>query len=171
MKTIRLPAPWTAIAAVALLLASAAARPARADFQLINNGGFEAGFAGWTRQDFLGSDGTFSLQTGTTSPVNHDPVPAPPGGLNAAMTDAQGRAARTSSTRTSSCPPGVTPATLQFSLFVGNRATSPTSPNQPLFASPPTPRLDDPRAEPAGAGRHPPRAGPTRSAWRRPTCS
>jgi len=89
VKTIRLPVRWKAVAAVTLILSSAAARPARADFQLINNGGFEVGFAGWTRQDFLGSDGTFFLQTGSTSPINHDPVPAPPGGLTAAMTDAQ----------------------------------------------------------------------------------
>src|SRR5437016_4892918 len=56
----------------------------------INNGGFESGFAGWTRADQLGSEGTFALQTGTASPVNGTTVPAPPGGSTAAMTDAQG---------------------------------------------------------------------------------
>ena len=137
MKTIRLPARWKAAVAVALILSSAAARPARADFQLINNGGFEAGFAGWARQDFLGSDGTFSLQTGSTSPINHDPVPAPPGGLNAAMTDAQGGGSHVLY-QDFVVPTGANAATLQFSLFIGNRATSPTSPNQPLFASPST---------------------------------
>jgi len=30
----------------------------------------------------------------------------------------------------------MTAATLQFRLFIGNRATNPTSPDQPLFASP-----------------------------------
>src|SRR5207249_4987568 len=71
-------------------LALAPAAPtARADV-VINNGGFEAGLASWTRADQLGSVGTFALQTGTTSPVNGTTVPAPPGGTRAAMTDAQG---------------------------------------------------------------------------------
>src|SRR4051794_33516615 len=136
MKTIRLPVRWKAAAAVALIL-WAAARPANADFQLINNGGFEAGFASWARQDFLGSEGTFFLQTGSTSPINHDPVPAPPGGLTAAMTDAQGGGSHVLY-QDFVVPTGVTAAVLQFSLFIGNRATSPTSPNQTLFASPST---------------------------------
>jgi hypothetical protein len=86
---------------------------------LILNGGFESGFTSWTRVDQLGSDGTFFLQSGTTSPVSGDPVPAPPGGASAAMTDAAG--------------PGshvlyqdfVVPAEgafLSFSLFIGNRS-------------------------------------------------
>src|SRR4051794_16941074 len=57
---------------------------------ILINGGFESGFSGWTRADQLGSEGTFLLQTGTTSPVNADPVPAPPEGTSAAMTDAAG---------------------------------------------------------------------------------
>jgi hypothetical protein len=86
---------------------------------LILNGGFESGFSFWTRVDQLGSEGTFFLQTGTVSPVSGNSVPAPPGGTNAAMTDAFG--------------PGshilyqdfVVPATgalLSFNLFIGNRA-------------------------------------------------
>ena len=54
----------------------------------IANGGFESGFSGWTRVDQLGSEGTFVVQSGTASPVSADPVPAPPQGANAAMTDA-----------------------------------------------------------------------------------
>ena len=57
---------------------------------LILNGGFESGFTSWTRLNQLGSEGAFSLQTGTVSPVNGDPVPPPPGGMFAAMTDALG---------------------------------------------------------------------------------
>jgi len=63
---------------------------AYAQLPVITNGGFESGFTGWTRADQTGSDGTFFLQTGTSSPVNSDPVPAPPQGVNAAMTDAGG---------------------------------------------------------------------------------
>src|SRR5215467_6229434 len=57
---------------------------------LILNGGFESGFTSWTRVNQLGSEGAFFLQTGTLSPVNGDPVPAPPSGVFAAMTDALG---------------------------------------------------------------------------------
>src|SRR6185503_16369623 len=57
--------------------------------QLLSNGDFEPGFAGWTRVDQVGSDGTWALQTGTVSPVNGFVVPAPPGPTHAAMTDSQ----------------------------------------------------------------------------------
>ena len=65
------------IAVLALLIA--ATGKARAG-ELIINGGFESGLAGWSRQDGLGGDGMFFIQSGTASPVNGDPVPAPPGG-------------------------------------------------------------------------------------------
>lgn len=136
MRLFRSFVTWTAAAAGAFLLSSAAARPTRAD-QVILNGGFEAGFAGWARQDFLGSEGTFLLQSGTVSPVNGDPVPAPPGGVTAAMTDAQGGGSHVLY-QDFVVPVGVTAATLQFSLFVGNRASNPNTPNVPLFASPST---------------------------------
>lgn len=54
---------------------------------VIVNGGFEAGLSGWTRVEQVGGDGSFSLQTGTASPVNGEIVPAPPGGSAAAMSD------------------------------------------------------------------------------------
>jgi hypothetical protein len=132
-----LPRARTAAAAIALIFSALAADPARADFQLINNGGFEAGFASWTRQDFAGSEGTFFLQSGTTSPVNLDPVPAPPGGIRAAMTDAQGPGSHVLY-QDFVVPTNVIAATLRFSLFIGNRATNPTAPGVPLFASPST---------------------------------
>ncbi|HKA46305.1 MAG TPA: PEP-CTERM sorting domain-containing protein [Burkholderiales bacterium] len=104
----------------AALLTLGAVSPAHA-VPMILNGGFESGLASWTKADQLGSEGTFALQSGTVSPVNGDPVPTPPGGTFAAMTDAQG--------------PGshvlfqdfvVTPgsATISFALFIGNRGNS-----------------------------------------------
>jgi hypothetical protein len=109
-------------ARVALILAGVAfaAAPASA-IPLIANGGFESGFDGWTRADALGGDGTFQLQSGTSSPVNLDPVPAPPGGLAAAMTDAQGPGSHV--LYQDFVVPALVPgAVLRFDYFVGNRA-------------------------------------------------
>ena len=64
--------------------------PAIRGAEILTNGGFESGFSSWTRVDSLGSDGTFALQTGTTSPVNRTTVPVPPASSTAAMTDALG---------------------------------------------------------------------------------
>jgi hypothetical protein len=94
------------------------ATPANA-ISLILNGGFESGFTSWTRADQLGSEGTFSLQTGTLSPVNGDPVPAPPQGLSAAMTDAFGPGSHVLYQDFVVPSEG---ALLSFSLFIGNRA-------------------------------------------------
>ena len=63
-----------------LACAVTAAQPRAQAQELISNGGFESGFSGWTRADQTGSTGTFTAQTGTTSPVNGFTVPAPPQG-------------------------------------------------------------------------------------------
>ena len=82
--------PLTSLAAAMTTAATLClAAPAHAT-ELIVNGGFELGFASWIHVDSLGSDGSFFVQSGTASPLNGDPVPAPPGGTNAAMSDAQG---------------------------------------------------------------------------------
>ncbi|MFO0953305.1 MAG: PEP-CTERM sorting domain-containing protein [Isosphaeraceae bacterium] len=75
--------------ALAAAFLAAATGPARAA-DLIVNGSFELGFNGWVRADQAGGDGTFSLQTGTASPINGLPVAAPPAGLTAAMSDGGG---------------------------------------------------------------------------------
>jgi hypothetical protein len=103
---------------VAAIFCLSLAGPARAA-SIILNGGFESGFSSWTRADQLGSDGTFSTQIGMLSPVNGDPVPAPPGGTFAAMTDAQGPGSHV-------LYQDFVAATgswlLSFDLFIGNRA-------------------------------------------------
>jgi len=101
----------------------------------IINGGFEAGFTGWTRADQLGSEGTFALQTGTTSPVTGTVVPAPPGGSIAGMTDAQGPGSHVLY-QTFTVDALVSLATLNFDLFIGNRATAFFAPNTLDFATP-----------------------------------
>ncbi|MDN3920345.1 PEP-CTERM sorting domain-containing protein [Roseateles violae] len=106
----------TALTAAAWL--SLAALPA-ADASTIANGGFEAGFTSWVRVDQVGSDGSFLLQSGLASPLNGDPVPAPPAGTTAAMSDGFGPGAHVlyqDFLATAGAQ------TLKFDLFVGNRA-------------------------------------------------
>ena len=103
------------ITGLTLLPAPAVAAP------LILNGGFEAGLASWLTTNQLGSDGAFLPQTGTTSPVNSFTVPAPPGGVRAAMSDAQGPGSHVLY-QDFVVPTGVTSATLSFALYVGNQA-------------------------------------------------
>jgi hypothetical protein len=100
---------------------------------IILNGGFESGFASWTRVDQLGSEGTFLLQSGTLSPINADPVPAPPGGTVAAMTDAAGPGSHVLY-QDFVVPTGS--AHLSFSLFIGNRANSFFTPASLDFSTP-----------------------------------
>ncbi|HZI51399.1 MAG TPA: PEP-CTERM sorting domain-containing protein [Terriglobia bacterium] len=100
---------------------------------LILNGGFESGFTSWVRVDQVGSEGTFTLQTGTLSPVSGDPVPAPPGGLTAAMTDAAGPGSHVLYQDFLVPNEG---AVLTFSLFIGNRADRFVTPTTLDFSTP-----------------------------------
>jgi len=133
-----LTGPRATAAALALLLTLApqASRPARAA-SFIVNGGFEAGFAGWTRLDSLGSDGTFFQQSGTQSPVNSSSVPAPPGGTFAAMTDSQGPGTHVLYQDFAfNVPTNEVFANLNFSLFIGNRADRFAAPATLDFSTP-----------------------------------
>ena len=59
-----------------------------ASAELVTNGGFETGdFAGWHVQDQSASGGTWSVYSGTTSPFSSHPIPAPPEGTHAAISD------------------------------------------------------------------------------------
>lgn len=102
---------------------------------LITNGGFESGFAGWTRADQVGSEGTWAAQTGTSSPVNGFAVPAPPGGATAAMTDAQGPGSHVLY-RDFVVPMTLSVAQLRFDLYINNHANAFFSPNTLDFATP-----------------------------------
>jgi hypothetical protein len=113
------------------VLAAGSVSPASAAALLVN-GGFESGLTGWTRVDALGSDGSFMLQNGTTSPVNGDVVPAPPEGIAAAMSDAQGPGAHVLY-QDFVVPVSLSSAVLEFDLFIGNRADA--------FYTPATPTL------------------------------
>lgn len=112
----------------AVLHASALAAPT------LTNGGFESGLNGWTVADQAGGDGTFFLQSGTQTPLS-DPsfpvaVPAPPGGSNAAMTDAFGPGAHVLY-QDFVASPGV--ALLNFDLFILNGGGEFETPDSLLF--------------------------------------
>ncbi len=106
---------------------------AQAGAAVITNGGFESGLASWTKADQIGSEGTFSLQSGTTSPVNGFTVPVPPEGTDAAMTDAQGPGSHVLY-QDFLIPTGVTSANITFRLYIRNGAQD--------FFTPATPSLD-----------------------------
>lgn len=89
--------------------------------ELIANGGFESNFTSWTFADLIGSDGTFSVQTGTVSPIWGTIVPAPPQGTNAAMSDA-GAPGSHVLYQDIVVPAGIISATLTFSLYLNNQA-------------------------------------------------
>ncbi|MBS0197929.1 MAG: hypothetical protein JSR77_14330 [Planctomycetes bacterium] len=114
MKTVSITNHLPAATAIACALAGAA------NAALVN-GGFESGLAGWTTADQVGSDGTFFVQSGVLSPVNGFDVPAPPQGINAAMTDSGAGGAHVLY-QDFTIPTGVTSATVAFSLFLNNGA-------------------------------------------------
>lgn len=112
----------TAFIATVALGGSIMATPAQAS-TITLNGGFEAGFTGWTRIDQLGSDGTFFLQSGTSSPVNGFAVPAPPEGTTAAMTDAGAPGSHILFQDV--VVPSTGAVSVAFSLFINNRNGAP----------------------------------------------
>jgi hypothetical protein len=124
-----------AAAAAANVLCATTVVPANAA-PLVVNGGFESGSSGWTRVDETGSEGTFTQQTGTTSPVTGETVPAPPAGTFAAMTDAMGPGSHVLY-QDLVVPTGlVTSASFSADLFIGNRAPDFFAPGTLAFSTP-----------------------------------
>ena len=145
MKTIKNQGAATGAAiAFAVVCAACATLPARAQTQLIINGGFETGdFTGWTRQTqqsaqtsaagFFIGDNTPSpvvvMGDGTgagdviftpTTPVNGLPAAGAKTGNFYAVTDGDG-AANNALTQTFFVPTNATSVTLSFALFVNAR--------------------------------------------------
>lgn len=118
------------VRAGAALLALAAMSSAQA-IPVIANGGFESGFASWSRADQLGSDGGFFIQGATASPRNADLVPAPSRGAAAAMSDGF---APGSHVLYQDFVATADNAVLSFDLFIGNRAGSFATPASLDFA-------------------------------------
>ena len=124
---------WLGRAATAACVLTIAAPAIAAP--LIVNGGFETGFSSWTRVNQLGSEGTFALQSGTVSPVNGIPVPAPTGGTLAAMSDAEGPGSHVLY-QDFVVPVGTLSGTLMFDVFIGNRAGAFSTPSTLDFSTP-----------------------------------
>jgi hypothetical protein len=110
--------PHLSRVAFAAILAAAMPFGARAA-PVIVNGGFEAGFSGWTVMDQLGGSGSFFIQSGTMSPILLDSVPTPTEGNSAAMSDAE---APGSHVLYQDFVATAGPAVLAFDLFIGNRS-------------------------------------------------
>lgn len=131
--------PLAACTGAALLGLAAAAHA----LPLVANGGFESGFASWTTVEQAGSDGGFFLQNGAASPLGADPVPAPPEGASAAMSDAAAPGTHVLyQDFLASAGAGATE--LRFDLFLGNRADRYATPSS----------LDFALTSPPGAGTH-----------------
>jgi hypothetical protein len=128
MRTLIKAACWAALFAACLTITAEAQ-------QLITNGSFESGFTGWTRTDQVGSDSTWLLQNGTVTPVNSFTVPAPPGGTNAAMTDAAGPGAHLLY-QDFVVPLTMSVATLSFDVYLNNHASAFFSPATLDFSTP-----------------------------------
>lgn len=117
-----------------LVLGALAGSSARAQ-ELITNGSFESGFAGWTRVNQLGSDGTFHLQSGATTPINGFSVPTPPHGATAAMTDSVAPGTHVLY-QDFVVPASVPAATLRFSLYINNSAGAFSTPSALDWSTP-----------------------------------
>lgn len=107
----------TLISAATVLMTGASAH----GVSLLANGSFEAGLTSWSTADQLGSDGSFLVQSGTTSPLNAFDVAAPAHGLSAAMTDA-GAGGSHVLYQDFTIPADVTSGTVSFKLFLRNHA-------------------------------------------------
>jgi hypothetical protein len=118
---------------VTIALACAATAPIQA--ALVVNGGFESGLSGWTVVNQTGSDGAFLLQSGVSTPTLGETVPAPPEGLNAAMTDAEGSGSHILY-QDFLVPTGIANAILQFSIYIRNAAGDFVVPDTLDFATP-----------------------------------
>jgi hypothetical protein len=125
---------YRVLAGVAVMVVGLAAKPASAS-PLLLNGSFEAGLASWTKADQVGSEGTFTQQTGTTSPVTGFPVPAPTNGIRAAMTDAEGPGSHVLY-QDFVVPVGTLSGFVAFDVFIGNRAAQFVTPTTLDFSTP-----------------------------------
>ncbi|TWI63509.1 putative secreted protein [Pseudoduganella lurida] len=105
--------------AVLLLIASSAAAALAAATPLLQNGGFEAGFTGWTVVDRPGSAGTWFAHAGTATPLSSIATVGAHGGSTYAVTD-QFNPGTHALLQGFGVAPGAASVTLDFSMFVNS---------------------------------------------------
>ncbi len=87
--------------------------------ELVTNGGFETGdFTGWHLQEQSGGAGTWSVYSGTVSPLSAHPIPAPPQGTFAAISD-QNDVASSILYQDIALPPGTTDKLSMYAYYTG----------------------------------------------------
>lgn len=117
-----------AVVSLSLVALSSLASPVFAQ-ELIQNGDFETGtLANWTIQNQEFTDGFWLIQTGTTTPIYGNTVPAPPQGSFAAMTDQNAGGSRVLY-QNFVVPTGISSATLSFQYSLQNLAADFVTPN------------------------------------------
>ena len=105
------------------LLAAAAAvfvvSEARADTQLITNGGFETGLAGWSVTNQAGGSGNYFASSATVAPQSGLPTVGPKSGLSYAVSDTGGPGAHALA-QTFLVPGPASKVILTFDMFVND---------------------------------------------------
>lgn len=106
-----------------LVAAAVAFTGPAAAVELITNGGFETGFAAWSRSSALGSAGDFHLSApGSATPLTGSPTPAnSAGGDLYAVTDAEGPGAY-ALRQSFVVPVGATSTSVSFQFFAQSAA-------------------------------------------------
>ena len=91
--------------------------------ELITNGGFEAGLTGWTVTSSVGSGGSWSPDTTSSTPLTGNPTVGPFSGTGYAVTDQFGPGVNALS-QDYTVPAGTTSLTLTFDMFINDWAGS-----------------------------------------------
>ena len=105
-----------------LIAATLSAAQSATATPLLTNGGFETGdFTGWTVTDLANGSGTWSVASGTTTPISGHPTVGAASGNFYAVTD-QGGPGTHALTQNFIVPIGATSVVLSFDMFANNQA-------------------------------------------------
>jgi peptidoglycan hydrolase-like protein with peptidoglycan-binding domain len=108
---------------ITLLLFLMFTSAARANVQLISDGGFESGLTGWAVTSSAGSGGSWFADSSTAAPLTGNPTVGPFSGIGYAVTDQFGPGV-TALSQDYIVPAGTTSLTLSFDMFINDWAPS-----------------------------------------------